>query len=397
MSNLQMQTLYSRNDILNVLLNNESIYIYGAGRLAKEVVLFLREYGFFSKVPSLLVTERNCNPPKYLGIDVCSYDDANVARENLVIVAINLYSVLDVIELLKKNSYTKIALLSSNLIEEFLKGQKQSYLPSVLNFSVALTDHCNMNCRNCHTFSPIADEKFLDSTEYRKDLKRLSEIFDEECGVIQLDGGEPLLHPQLMSIIKETKENFDIGNIKLFTNGLLLDDVEENLWEIFHEYDVEIILNKYTLACRDDILKKKAEIYDIKYQVIDYAHSNFRGEISHNYGISEQLLLDIGGRSAELNFSYCPYAARVPRLKRGKLYKCSLPAVINRINKYYDLNFHVSELDYVDIYKEESSHKILDRLSKPLPFCRYCRTNHIIYDIPWSVSKKEKREWVIEE
>jgi ABC-2 type transport system ATP-binding protein len=45
-----------------------------------------------------------------------------------------------------------------------------------LRFDVHLADHCNLNCKGCYHFSPLAPEKFLDIEQYERDCTRLNEL-----------------------------------------------------------------------------------------------------------------------------------------------------------------------------------------------------------------------------
>lgn len=45
-----------------------------------------------------------------------------------------------------------------------------------LFFDVNLCDHCNLNCKGCGSFAPLAKESFLKLEDYTKDAERLSEI-----------------------------------------------------------------------------------------------------------------------------------------------------------------------------------------------------------------------------
>ena len=41
---------------------------------------------------------------------------------------------------------------------------------------IHLVDHCNLNCRGCTHFSPLAQEFYLDLDSYECDLTRLSKL-----------------------------------------------------------------------------------------------------------------------------------------------------------------------------------------------------------------------------
>lgn len=46
-----------------------------------------------------------------------------------------------------------------------------------IKFEVHITEHCNLNCKYCFHFSPLAKEEYLTLEEYERDLARLSELF----------------------------------------------------------------------------------------------------------------------------------------------------------------------------------------------------------------------------
>lgn len=45
-----------------------------------------------------------------------------------------------------------------------------------LFFDILVTEHCNLNCKGCGSFVPLAKPYYIDITELDKDLKKLSEI-----------------------------------------------------------------------------------------------------------------------------------------------------------------------------------------------------------------------------
>lgn len=45
-----------------------------------------------------------------------------------------------------------------------------------IRFIVDIVDHCNLNCKCCGHFSPLAPKGFLDINTFERDLKRLHEL-----------------------------------------------------------------------------------------------------------------------------------------------------------------------------------------------------------------------------
>ena len=91
-----------------------------------------------------------------------------------------------------------------------------------LGFRFHVCEHCNLNCKGCNNFSPLANPEFIDVTELQRDLSRLGDIFGHECDYIYLSGGEPLLHPNIIGIMKITREAFPKCDVSVFSNGILL-------------------------------------------------------------------------------------------------------------------------------------------------------------------------------
>ena len=92
--------------------------------------------------------------------------------------------------------------LRKKLLEKKLTKRK------ILDFEVHLADHCNLNCKGCFHFCPIADEKYPSVQSLENDFKRIYELANGKIGRIYLLGGEPLLHPELIKIINVAGKYF---------------------------------------------------------------------------------------------------------------------------------------------------------------------------------------------
>ena len=67
--------------------------------------------------------------------------------------------------------------------------------PSLKRISFHIIDHCNLNCKHCNVFSPIASKSFVPFETIRSDLNQLSVITQKKLARIIFHGGETLLHP----------------------------------------------------------------------------------------------------------------------------------------------------------------------------------------------------------
>lgn len=93
------------------------------------------------------------------------------------------------------------------------------FLPLVTNFYV--TKRCNLRCRFCY---PPGDEPESDTAAA---LALLAKIRPRNP-VLNLTGGEPLLHPGLPALLRRARE-LDFRPLLLSTNGLLIERVADHL------------------------------------------------------------------------------------------------------------------------------------------------------------------------
>ena len=261
-------------------------------------------------------------------------------------------------------------------------------LPKI-HFEVHLAEHCNLNCYACNNFSPIAEPEFVDIEEFRRDFERMGSIFSHSCERIYLLGGEPLLHPEIITLMEIARKNFREGDISVFTNGLLLKKMDDSFWKACRDNNVGIILSAYPIKLDIEGIKALAEKFGVRFQ---YAW----GDTSSMHDMFSITPLNLKGDSnAKLNFGICVRAQNCLTLSHGKLFTCSFVPHVHHFNKKFGENIEVTPEDYVNIYDDVKAEYILKRMSEPIPACRYCRLdNKSVRLVKWGISKGEKSEWV---
>lgn len=250
---------------------------------------------------------------------------------------------------------------------------------------VHVAEHCNLNCSYCSHFSPLADEIFLDPASFEQDCAQISKI-TSKLVVFKLLGGEPLLHPKLTDFFEIVRRYFKSTVIQLTTNGTLLSRQPDNFWIACHKYKIRIEISDYSVKIDIKTIAEKCKKYRV---CVEYTSSK-------EYGMSKVPLDLNGGQDPEASFASCmiaKYFGCCVTLRDGRLYACATAAHIQFFNKYFNTNLNITEKDYVDIYKVTDKNNILDFISKPFPFCRYCKTSATLSGFKWTVSKKEISEW----
>ena len=256
----------------------------------------------------------------------------------------------------------------------------------LLKFQINITDHCNLNCKGCTAFSPLAKEKFLDLNVFERDCSRISELTKGRIELVDLLGGEPLLHPDIIKITEISRRYFTTGDINIITNGILLTKMPLDFWQKCNEYKVNIIISGYPVKLNFSEINKMAQSNNVKLSI--------RGNPSGKK-IWNKVPFDLQGtQNIVKNFKKCFGANFCICLDNGKLATCPMPLLIPVFNDYFKQNIPVTENDFIDIYKVNTIDDILDFLCKPIPICAYCNLENVEYGINWDSSKKEITEWI---
>ena len=251
---------------------------------------------------------------------------------------------------------------------------------------IHLADHCNLNCRGCDNFSPLAPKIYAEITTVEKDLERISNLGGNRVGEVQLLGGEPLLHQNVVDFLVLARKYFPQTPVKLVSNGVLLPRQNDDFWESCRQNNIEIVVTKYPINIDHESLKNLAESKNVKF--------SFYGSTKDVLKTMQCMPLDLlGKQNVKDSFSRCSAANRCIALDNGKIYTCTTIPYVKYFNLKFNENVKVTERDYLDIYKVESFDEIMSFLCTPPPFCRYCNQKGMIWDISFDVSKKSIEEW----
>lgn len=258
--------------------------------------------------------------------------------------------------------------------------------PYLTNFVIDITHHCNLNCKGCDHFSPLAEEGYYDLEQFKKDIKRISELTNGRIDRIGIMGGEPLLNPNCIEYLKISRQYLPNTKIRLVTNGILLTKQSEIFWQKLKELNIYVEYTKYDINLDynkiDEIVKK----YQVHVEVYGYNQNVVK--------TSHKIPLDLNGnQDVVYNFLNCFHGNHCITLKNGKIYTCTVAPNIEHFNKYFDKDIPLSDYDGIDIYKVNNIQEILQFLAKPIPFCRFCNVKGRTFGHKWGISKKDISEW----
>jgi MoaA/NifB/PqqE/SkfB family radical SAM enzyme len=84
-----------------------------------------------------------------------------------------------------------------------------------------LTTHCNLNCAYCEDFGARRNTENTPPPPF-EDAQKILRVIRTATDRVILTGGEPLLHPQIDSLIGSAKRDLHFRSITLLTNASLL-------------------------------------------------------------------------------------------------------------------------------------------------------------------------------
>jgi len=281
--------------------------------------------------------------------------------------------------------YRKMALLGLKLTEKKRLSKRK-----LLRIDIPIADHCNLSCKYCCTFSPIAEKTFVDVQQLSLDLHNLSKLTNGQIEDIALIGGEPLLHPKLIEIMDVARKYFASGEIAFVTNGTLLKKQPDEFWNACKRNRIGIKITHYPIKLDFESLKNKAEKEDVS-----LAYVGGSGDNAPPIKNMWKRPFDLNGtQDLEHSWKYCNEANYCIRLKDGKIYPCGTVQSVIHFNKYFNTNMVVSKDDVLELDKVSNLDELLTFLSTPRQFCRYCKRKDITTGLKWGISKKEISEWV---
>lgn len=242
-----------------------------------------------------------------------------------------------------------------------------------LEFHVA--DHCNMNCAGCLHYSPYAEKSLANVDEVRRDFQRLKDIFGN-IRKVRIMGGEPLLHPELVSFMQVVRENFPKCRVTIVTNGLLLSRQSTSFWEACRHWQVGIDFTVYP-----PMNSRVREICDLCVQ----QHVPLRVTSSKSF------LAKIdpeGHQPMRESFRLCRREAYCPFLHRGHIYPCAescLPYIFNNV-----AGTHIPVEKGMSLIAH-SGQEILEYLMCPVFTCCNCSKTRRVF--LWHNTDVKKEDW----
>lgn len=142
-----------------------------------------------------------------------------------------------------------------------IRGIKRKKPRDVMKIDIPVVEHCNLCCKGCTAFSPIAEEQFLDYEQYCRDMNRLAELTHHKLSQIQFTGGEPLLHPRFNDMLRFAYTLYPNSEISFMTNGVLIPMQTDAFWKTCSECGITVCISRYPIKLNYEKISEIKERY----------------------------------------------------------------------------------------------------------------------------------------
>jgi len=373
---------------------HKKIYIYGAAYNQQHLFKYLEMCGI--NVSGYVVTDKSCVTIKWFYRPAELKDIFTVMKEEEsgIIIGLSEKYYNEVIPLLCENRYSSVFFMSEYNKQTIAK-QVRKRCKEEMTVEVSLADHCNLSCQMCDHYSQLSKPSFLNETQFKNDIVRLGELFDNSIGCIWLLGGEPTLNENIIEIIRITRCQFPDSEIRLLTNGVLLLQWEHskngNLWEALFKYNIHIILTIYPINLDYEAIEKKANEYKVLIDMSSDIHAEENTKVTK---ISDKHTMKLDKSVEKFYCIGCLYYNKFNTLKNGRIYMCPVSAHSDIFNSAFEQKLELTEMDSIDIYKINSWEEIAEFSSCYVPFCSYCDLKNWGHHSSWKPSTKKIEEYI---
>jgi organic radical activating enzyme len=263
-------------------------------------------------------------------------------------------------------------------------GKTLRIKPVLPYLEIHVVDQCNLNCKGCGHFSPIADQWFIDTDNYARDIAQLKKLFSS-IRIIRIMGGEPLLHPKIEQLLLQTRSSFSKADIRIVTNGILLNKMSDSFWATCKinriSFDITVyppLKNKMKFLF--ELLRAKGVKLN-EFKKVDFFYAFYNRK---------------GNSNKDLNFQKCKAKWNIcTNLRNGRIYSCPIPTYIQHFNKRFKTQ--IPSDVFVNIYTFNltgwDAKKALNRAPSTCSYCTYGWEN--IPRFSWSASKQIISDWEV--
>lgn len=245
------------------------------------------------------------------------------------------------------------------------------------DFVINITSLCNLNCYGCSAGCNFKEYNkfYINISDFKKNMNILKQKCIHLRDII-ISGGEPLLHPNFIDICIIMREIFPTNNIVVFSNGILIDKLNDQELQKLQSLKIQFSISLYP----DDQLFLKEYNSILKLEKMNLHTSIFEKSrlIFFTPNFSNKTF--IGNEEAINNCASKQEKFFI--IVNNKIFGCCNGFL------FYNLNKILENDDYIFINDYLSETDIYNLKNKIYPMCNYCRETININDKDFTWTQK---------
>lgn len=252
-----------------------------------------------------------------------------------------------------------------------------------LRIEFVVTDYCNLNCKGCSHYSPLAQKEFENINSLKDNIRHIGNVCGDGLKSAYLIGGETLLYPDLIEAMNCMRESFPTQDLYIFTNGLMLPKMKDMFWEETKKNNFIIALTRYPINFNYDAVEDLCREKGVEVRVFgdrSLSDSFFRFSLDPNKR-----------QNAWISHFKCMNYGCVSVIG-DRIFPCSISGCVTHLNKAKGTKFEHVDGDWINVKDVKSATDIKRLRDRPVPFCSYCVVP--IKSVKYGPSKREVSEWV---
>ena len=107
----------------------------------------------------------------------------------------------------------------------------------IKRYYINITNACNRDCPFCCMYSSSKNSQFMTMEQFKSIINNTDEKIE-----LQLEGGEPVIHPLFYDFVRYAFENNRILNLCVLTNGVAFNDAAKFLKQIANKYKINVLI-----------------------------------------------------------------------------------------------------------------------------------------------------------
>jgi organic radical activating enzyme len=236
---------------------------------------------------------------------------------------------------------------------------------------------CNLACKGCISLSDFERRGVESFQDIKSQCETWSKLIDPS--VISIFGGEPLLHPRLGKVLDIIRECWPVAQIRLITNGYLLDRYDPETWFNYGQLEMQVSIHRqdHEKKITDEIKRivKRRKNWKATRNMVE-GHKQLELQ-SDNLTIYKSKFKRFVMPYKTVNGVLTPFnsdpkkahsicgSPNVPILYKNKLYKCAPIANLKDLDKKGLYN-------YEGIGPNGNLDTLISNINKPESICAMC-------------------------